>query len=120
MVAIVEYDTIVKYQVTAICKEPLHIGSAVGDGSEVLVHPVDEMPFVQASSIAGTFRSYYLKAYGEEEANELFGSPEIKENGLSAGSKIRFTDASFLQNQGVQLELRPRVKIDAETGTAAE
>ena len=120
MVAIVEYDTIVKYQVTAICKEPLHIGSAVGDGSEVLVHPVDEMPFVQASSIAGTFRSYYLKAYGEEEANELFGSPEIKENGLSAGSKMRFTDASFLQNQGVQLELRPRVKIDAETGTAAE
>ena len=121
MIAIFEYDTIVKYQVTAICREPLHIGSAVGDRSEVLVHPVDDMPFVQASSISGVFRNYYTKAYGEKAANELFGSAETEENGLSAGSKIRFSDGRFLKGeQGIKLELRPRVKIDAESGTAAE
>lgn len=121
MIAIFEYDTIVKYQVTAICKEPLHIGSAVGDRSEVLVHPVDDMPFVQASSIAGVFRNYYTKAYGEKEANVLFGSSEIEENGLSAGSRIRFSDGHFLEgDQGIKLELRPRVKMDAESGTATD
>lgn len=121
MIEIFEYDTIVKYQVTAICMEPLHIGSAVGDRSEVLVHPVDDMPFVQASSIAGVFRNYFTKAYGEKEANELFGSAEREENGLSAGSRIRFSDGCFLKgDQGIKLELRPRVKMDAESGTAAE
>ena len=121
MTSIFEYDTIVKYQVTATCKEPLHIGSAIGERTEVLVHPVDDMPFVQAASISGVFRNYYTKAYGEDAANELFGSLETEENALSAGSKICFSDGHFLtKEQGVRLELRPRVKIDAATSTASE
>ena len=47
------YDKILKYSVTAKCTEPLHIGSASGAKEEVLVHPVDDIPFIQATSIAG-------------------------------------------------------------------
>lgn len=73
------YDKILKYSVTAKCTEPLHIGSASGAKEEVLVHPVDDIPFIQATSIAGVFRGYYEQTYGEEKAAELFGHRRFKE-----------------------------------------
>ncbi len=69
-----QYDKIIKYRATATCMEPLHIGNAMGAGEEVLVHPVDEMPFIQASSIAGVFRDYVTRAGGAEAAAGLFGT----------------------------------------------
>ena len=51
------YDTVVKYVVTAECTQPLRIGSVSGDTEEVLVHPTDDRPFIQASGISGIFRN---------------------------------------------------------------
>ena len=56
-----KYNEIIKYEVIAVCTQPLHVGSAVGDKEEVLIHPVDDIPFIQATSIAGVFRNYYEK-----------------------------------------------------------
>ena len=53
------YDTAVKYEIHASCREPLHIGSGDGRYGEVLVHPVTGGPFIQASGIAGAFRSWF-------------------------------------------------------------
>lgn len=56
MAAVMKYQKIIKYLVTAVCAQPLHIGSASGEKEEVLVHPTDDRPFIQASSLAGVLR----------------------------------------------------------------
>ena len=61
MVKIFQYDRIIKYQVTATCTQPLHIGNAEGEKEQVLVHPADGIPFVQAASISGVFQAYCRK-----------------------------------------------------------
>ena len=33
------YDHIVSYQITAICREPLHVGGNDGRNGGILVHP---------------------------------------------------------------------------------
>lgn len=124
MTAGFQYDRIIKYQVTAACTEPLHIGSAQGDGAEVLVHPVDGLPFIQATSISGVFRQYYKQRNGEAAAKVLFGDVMWEEMGnnqsekKNRGSKICFSDGKFLtRNKKIKMELRPRVKINRETET---
>ena len=117
-----KYNTVIKYEVTAVCTQPLHIGSALGDKEEVLIHPVDEIPFIQATSLAGVFRSYYEKVQKEPKAvNLLFGGKEFGENENSSeyGSKIRFSEGVFLKEE-VKMELRPRVSIDGVSGTCAQ
>lgn len=116
MASTIQYDTIVKYQVHATCTQPLHIGSAEGDQAEVLVHPVDEIPFIQATSISGVFREYYTGINGKEEAELLFGRQKSSEEETDWGSRIRFSDGNFVANQ-VKIELRPRVKVNSVTGT---
>lgn len=111
-----QYDTIIKYLVTAVCTEPLHIGSAVNDKEAVLVHPLDHLPFVQASSIAGVFRHYYTKIY-PNKTETLFGMNKSKTQEESfQGSRLRITDGKFEEHKLV-MELRPRLQIDPETGT---
>lgn len=122
MSAIYFYDKIIKYLITVTCTEPFHIGSADGDEGEILVHPVDGQPFVQASGIAGIFRDYYTRANTEEQAEKLFGAcrqdDDDKESGY--GSRVRFTDGTFLTGKtGVKIELRPRVAIDPVSGTSS-
>ena len=116
MAVSVMYHKVIKYLVNATCTEPLHIGSSLGDKEAVLVHPVDNVPFIQASGIAGVFRSYYEKQYGREAADNLFGATNFQENENAAehGSKVRFSDGTF---EHVILERRPRVKINRATGT---
>lgn len=113
-----QYHKIIKYLVTAVCTQPLHIGSAMGDKEEVLVHPVDNVPFIQATSIAGVFREYYKSVYKEEKADYLFGSRNLKEddNVSEHGSKVKFGDGIFKKGK-VKLELRPRVKLDPVSGS---
>ena len=82
MAIALEYDKIIKYRATATCMEPLHIGDAVGTREEVLVHPNDEMPFIQATSIAGVFRDYFVRAKGATQAAGLFGAS--RRNGEAA------------------------------------
>ena len=106
------YDKILKYSVTAKCTEPLHIGSASGAKEEVLVHPVDDIPFIQATSIAGVFRGYYEQTYGEEKAAELFGHRRFKEK-TSNKNTIRINrflntcdHSSFLLNKSAPLIMK--------------
>lgn len=113
-----KYQKVIKYLVTAVCTQPLHIGSAFGEKEEVLVHPTDAMPFIQASSLAGVLRQYYVKTYGGERAEGLFGARRVEEdaNAIDGASKVRLSDGIF-SGENLLLELRPRVKIDPKTGT---
>lgn len=113
-----KYQKIIKYLVTAVCTQPLHIGSAFGDKEEVLVHPVDGMPFIQAASLSGVMRQYYARIHGEKASERLFGVSRLEgdKNALDGASKVRFGDGRFC-SENVMMELRPRVKIEPEPGT---
>jgi CRISPR/Cas system CSM-associated protein Csm3 (group 7 of RAMP superfamily) len=111
------YDQITKYVVHGICEEPLHIGSAVGSKEEVLIHPVDGQPFMQASSLAGAFRSCCQQLYGTQETEKLFGTSKGASEEGDVGSRVRFCDGTF--SGTIHLELRPRVSIDRKTGACA-
>ena len=113
-----KYQKIMKYLVRMVCTQPLHIGSASGDKEEVLVHPTDSVPFIQASSLAGVLRQYYAQQHDEKQAEKLFGMRrfESNENSMEGASKVRFSDGIF-HDENLILELRPRVKINPETGT---
>lgn len=115
----VPFQKIIRYFVTAVCTEPLHIGSASGSKEEVLIHPVDDVPFIQASSIAGVFREYYASTQGEDagRVDRLFGDRKHEENQNSAeyGSRVCFSDGYF--SGCPVLELRPRVSINPKTGS---
>lgn len=119
MAGALKYNKIIKYSIFAECKEPLHIGNAVGDKEEVLIHPVDNVPFIQASSISGVFRAYHLNAGGIDRNNKLFGARNVNEgdNSYDYSSLLRFSDGVFLSEDKVLLELRPRVSINRETGS---
>lgn len=105
------YDKVVKYWISAACESPLHIGSADGSKGEILVHPADHRPFIQASSLAGVFRDYYRNTYGEGHwlHSHTFGSAQKRKP-----SALRLTDGSFAK---ADIELRPRLKIDRDSGT---
>ncbi len=110
------YDKVTKYSIQAECREPLHIGTGSGRNGEVLVHPVEERPFVQATGLAGAFREYYR--YDEELERILFGAAcQEEENAAGEGSKVFFTDG-FFSESAVYTELRPRIKIDRITATS--
>ncbi len=116
-----DYNKIIKYSVLATCTEPLHIGSTEGEAGEILVHPVDDLPFIQASGISGVFRDYYTRANTKEQAEKLFGSSRQSDEDGGSGSRIRFTDGTFpKENAGVKVELRPRVAINPESGSVAK
>lgn len=121
MVKIFQYDRIIKYQVTATCTQPLHIGNAEGEKGQVLVHPTDGIPFVQATSISGVFQAYFRKVFGPAETDLLFGKQNHDEDDQGEsreGSRIRMSDGFFCSEGAVlKMELRPRVKINPRTGT---
>ena len=113
-----KYSKVIKYKIRAVCRGPLHIGNANGGKEEVLIDSVTRMPFIQASSLAGVFRSTYAKNHSEEEVDTLFGASKMNENENSADKKSRvvFTDGQF-ETQNLKIEIRPHVKIDRETGS---
>ena len=119
-----KYDTVTKYRICAICDGPLHIGSAAGSKEEVLTHPVDGVPFVQASGITGVCRSFCERLQREKSEDDtiidgLFGGVGYDEGDRSADerSRLRIEDGRFLESS-VKMELRPHVCIDRKTGTA--
>lgn len=111
-----KYNQIIKYKVEAQCNSTLHIGSATGGKEEVLTHPVDGKPFIQATSICGAFRSHFLKKYGAYKTDSLFGGNDSDDNEFS--SKAKITDGIF-KTDTLKMEIRPHVKIDEKTGTVA-
>ena len=102
------------YNVNAVCRTPLHVGSANGENGEILIHPVSGEPFIQASGIAGAFRDYTASFISADAASEWFGDKDRTDG----RSRIVFTDGVF--NKGnFKMELRTRVSIDPKTGTTA-
>ena len=114
-----KYDKVIKYIISAKCEGPLHIGSSVGGKEEVLIHPVDSLPFIQASSIAGVFRSYAQK-FMNINVEELFGISALdkEKSTTEQQSRVRFTDGKF-DIDSLKVELRPHVKIDRKTGSVS-
>ena len=106
------YDMITKYHVRAVLTEPMHIGSGDGSREEILVHPVDRLPYVQAAGLAGAYRDWFRRQYPSEE-DLLFGQSKDQENSYG---RLNFSDGYFSFDQGIGMELRPRVSINPETG----
>ena len=115
------YDRVTKYEIQAVCREPLHIGTGSGRNGEVLVHPVQDRPFVQATGIAGALREYY--GYDPDLQKKLFGAAyqdgteaDEESEDPESGSRVYVTDG-FFSEAAVYTELRPRLKIDRVSGT---
>lgn len=113
----VYYDYIIRYDVEVECDGPLHIGASDGDVSKVLVNEVNNEVFIQATAIAGAFHNYVTDVADceKERAEDLFGSRNTTDN-ENGKSKIIFTDGIF-DKKTVNVELRPRVKINEDIGT---
>lgn len=122
------YDTVEKYKVRARLVQPMHVGSAMSGDNDILVHPVENIPFLQASGIAGVFRSYCERNH-PELTKQYFGEGNKRKGSLAEGERVsdgvsalRFTDGYFERRdgQGYGIELRPRVAIDPVSGTVSE
>lgn len=109
------YKKIAVYMVQAECKEPLHIGTGNGEAGDVLIHPAENRPFVQASGIAGALRDYF--SFDPSLQKELFGY-SAQEDEQDRGSRVFVTDGFFLESS-IYIERRPRIKIDRSTGTSS-
>lgn len=83
---------------------PLFIGD---DDSNILIDNENQMAYLPATSIAGSFRSY-LNSIGEQD-NLLFGDQDN-----SQMSKVYIRDAFAKINR---YDVRDGLKIDGETGT---
>lgn len=118
MALTVKSNIVEKYVVKARLKEPMHIGSAGGSKSEILVHPVSDIPFIQASSLAGVMKSYCEKYMGTDIAAKFFGNMRTGKDEESSESRIRVSDGIFdTERHKIGLEFRPRVAINTATGS---
>lgn len=114
------YDRVVKYRIQAETIAPLHIGSSVGSKDEILINPTTNVPFVQASSLAGMLRAYSKTVNGLEQTEEMFGAVirESVNNPNDMRSRVKVGDGIF-EKDTVKLELRPGIKINSKTGTVS-
>jgi len=115
------YDKIVKYKLEMELTGPMHIGAADGENGEILINS-EGKPFIQASGIAGIFRAY-IEEKDKHLAEEMFGSRnmEATDSSSDSGSKVVFTDGLFTSDDGKKplVELRPRVRLDENTGVVS-
>lgn len=110
------FDYAVKYAVTATCISPLRTGGTDGD-VELLLLGSDGLPIVQGSSIAGVLRSWVQMNQSEEAAEKLFGASRSGKLGDKT-SLVTVSDGAF--HSDVDTQLRPRLRMNRETGTGAE
>ncbi|MCD8340863.1 MAG: RAMP superfamily CRISPR-associated protein [Clostridiales bacterium] len=99
-----------RYKVEATCQTPLRTGGADGD-TELVLTDSDGRPIIQGSSLAGAMRAWVQQTHGTAMAEALFGTQ--KRAGHLIVSEGAF-DKEFVQS------VRPRLKIDPKTGSAAE
>lgn len=97
----------IKYHAAITCSSPLRTGSVNNDMQDIL-RSFDRTPILQGTSLAGAMRAYAETAGLDTE--RLFGSQ--KNEGELIISDIRF---DHTENKA---ESRPRLKIDAASGTA--
>ena len=86
------YQIIDKYRAEVKTTAPLHVGSADREENEVLLHPVTDDPFLQASSIAGVLRTISETVNGADATKELFGSSYQKGDDTDRGSRVIISD----------------------------
>ncbi|HCA21829.1 MAG TPA: hypothetical protein DEO87_05585 [Lachnospiraceae bacterium] len=101
----IKYKVVEKYTVTAELTQPMHIGSAGGSKGEILIHPVDDVPFIQASGIAGVFRSYCTKYYSEDIAKKFFGESRVSDKETSSAGQKKVSENA---DQGVDSDVQSR------------
>lgn len=99
----------VKYWVTGTCNSPLRTSNADGETENVL-RTADGQAFIQAPSLAGAMKNWLQKQESCVCVDALFGGQE------QAGHLV-FSDALFDVN--TEMQLRPRLRIDGKTGSAA-
>lgn len=109
-----KYQKVICFDVEAECIQPMHIGSGEMDGS-VLVREADGLPFIQGTSLAGAFQDYVRRTIGNDEADYLFGSFDIKQN-RNQKSSIVFSEGNF-EEKSLHMEMRTRVSINGATGS---
>lgn len=94
----------VRYWVHGTCETPLRTGGVERDLQTVLHRADDDIPILQASSLAGALR-------GWRDSEALFGSQDAE------GSLI-LSDCLFAS--GTRQAVRPRLRIDGQTGAASK
>ena len=114
------FNVIEKYKLRCAAVTPLHIGTGEGEQGEILIHPVTDKPFVQASGIAGALRNVSDTINGSDITDGLFGTSlrEKSENKKEVESRAKICDGEF-DASTLKLELRPRVSIDPKSGTVS-
>lgn len=110
------FDYAVKYALTATCISPLRTGGTDGDVELVLLGS-DGLPIVQGSSIAGVLRSWVQMNQSEEAAEKLFGASRSGKLG-DRTSLVTVSDGAF--RSYVSTQLRPRLRMNRETGTGMD
>lgn len=104
------YFYAVRYELRAFCLAPLRTGSVDGDPETVLLDG-DGVPLLPGSSIAGALRGWLTRQGKAEVAAELFGTP-------AGPGSLMVSDGLF--DPDSQRSIRPRLRIDGATGTAAK
>ncbi len=99
----------VRYWIQAQCLAPLRTGGVDGD-VEMVLTDLDGNLLIQGSSLAGAMRNWLEENDQKDLAEKLFGSQ--KQGGQLIVSEARF-------EPDAKLSLRPRLRIDGATGSAA-
>ena len=102
------YTYAVRYEAEALCRTPLRTGGTDGDPQSVL-RTGDGTALYQGSSLAGALRGW-LAAGNASLAERLFGSQR-------AAGHLMVSDGVFAPD--TESRLRPRLRIDGATGSAA-
>lgn len=105
------YDKAIRYFVEAKCLAPLRTASSDAD-TEGILRDHNGVALIQGSSLSGAFRKWIVHHEKDERSVEsLFGSQR------TSGSLI-VSDGVFAAD--TDSTLRPRLRIDRKTGSAAD
>lgn len=103
------FDHVLEYRVSGVTSAPLRTGGAQNDPQTVLRRS-DGRYFVQGAGVAGALRSW-LQPQNAAVSDRLFGK-------ASAEGQLAVSDCVF--GPEAALVVRPRLRINGETGTAAD
>ena len=99
-----------RYRVFATCKSPIRTGGTER-GTELVLCDRFGIPYFQGTSISGALRDRYEQCKGKKAAESLFGSQNVM-------GHLVISDGMF--SECMKLEMRPRLRIDGITATAAD
>ncbi len=98
-----------QYWVKGVCQSPLRTGAADGDLESVLTD-AQGVPILPGSSLAGALRGWLAQSQWSAFVQALFGSQERP-------GRLMVSDARF--SAEAPCSMRPRLRIDGATGSAA-